>query len=468
MLFNSFSFLYLYLITFLLYYLPVLRKHQIKLLIFSSLFFYGYHTPKLLLLLVTSVSINTLSSYYITYGSKRYQKFWAVTGVVLNLTILAFFKYSPLIAVTFLPDTSSFTDFLIKIPLPIGISFFTFEGISLLVDVYKGNYLKSSELVPVSVTKHARNTLFFVSFFPHLIAGPILKAHDFLPQIGGKYLSDIKWELVFKSLVTGFFLKMVVADNLKDFTNQIEFPYFVGLSSLTLISLLIGYSFQIFADFAGYSLIAIGLAGSFGYDFNINFNFPYVASSFKDFWKRWHISLSSFLMEYLYFPLGGNRKGKIRTYINLLITMILGGLWHGASWSYAIWGLIHGLLLSIERLFSDSISVPASKFYRLAKSSFVFGVITVAWLLFKLPNFSHVIHFAKSVYNNIELESNYSTISNIILLSLPVILYHLRYILRRYDITKIVEKYKYIPYGIMLFLILTNSGLAGEFIYFQF
>jgi alginate O-acetyltransferase complex protein AlgI len=468
MLFNSFSFIYLYLITFLLYYLPVSRRYQIKLLISSSLFFYGYHTPKLLLLLIASVSINTLTSYYITYGSIRYQKFLALTGVMLNLTILAFFKYSPLIAVTFLPDTSSFTEFLINIPLPIGISFFTFEGISLLVDVYKGHYFKSSEFVPASVTKHARNTLFFVSFFPHLIAGPILKAHDFFPQIGGKYLSDIKWDMVFKSLVTGFFLKMVVADNLKDFTNQIEFPHFVGLSSLTLISLLIGYSFQIFADFAGYSLIAIGLAGSFGYDFNINFNFPYVASSFKDFWKRWHISLSSFLMEYLYFPLGGNKKGKIRTYINLLVTMILGGLWHGASWSYAAWGLFHGLLLSIERLFSDSVGVPASRFYRLAKSFFVFGMVTVAWLLFKLPNFSHVIQFAKSVYKNPDIEDDALVIYNIFIFSLPVILYHFRYILRRYAKMKYIEEYKYFAYGVMLFLILTNSGLAGEFIYFQF
>lgn len=200
-----------------------------------------------------------------------------------------------------------------------------------MLDVFREKKSNSKRIVPASLREHAGRTILFISFFPHLIAGPILKANDFYPQISHKKFNQINWERSFKTLVLGYFFKMVVADNLMDFTSSIIYPEYQ--SSLTLLAMLFGYSFQIFADFAGYSLIAIGLAKLFGYNLMENFNFPYISSSFKEFWKRWHISLSTFLMEYLYFPLGGNRKGKVRTYINIMTTMILGGLWHGAAWS---------------------------------------------------------------------------------------------------------------------------------------
>ena len=166
--------------------------------------------------------------------------------------------------------------------------------------------------------------------------------------------------------MAGYFLKLVVADNLKDFTAYLVYPGLMTLSSFTLLSMLIGYSFQIFADFAGYSLIALGLASLFGYRLMQNFNYPYISNTFSEFWKRWHISLSTFLKEYLYFPLGGSRKGRLRTYINLTITMVLGGLWHGAAWSYAVWGAFHGFALALERLINDKykLSIKAnSPFY---------------------------------------------------------------------------------------------------------
>jgi len=213
-----------------------------------------------------SVSINIISSYFVVYGAKRYKKLFAICGVVLNLSILIFFKYSPLFAKTFFYESSSFGDFLLTIPLPIGISFFTFQGISLVVDVYREKYFDNRDIVPKSFFDHSKRVLFFKGFFPQLISGPIVKAHDFMPQIKTKYFSEINWESAFKSLITGYFLKMVVADNLKDFTYWIVFPYFQNQSTLTLISMLFGYSCQIFADFAGYSLIAIGLAKLFGYN----------------------------------------------------------------------------------------------------------------------------------------------------------------------------------------------------------
>src|ERR1700761_621752 len=191
MLFTSFIFVGLVIITFVLYYLPFLQKQQVNILIISSLLFYSYHQPTLVLLLLFSVSINIVSSYYVVYGNPAYKKQYATLGVVLNLGILLFFKYSPLFAKTFFKEPNSVGDFLLTMPLPIGISFFTFQGISLVIDVYKEKYVSSYELVPKSFLLHAKQILFFKGFFPQLISGPIVKAHDFIPQIKTKTLQNI-------------------------------------------------------------------------------------------------------------------------------------------------------------------------------------------------------------------------------------------------------------------------------------
>jgi alginate O-acetyltransferase complex protein AlgI len=403
------------------------------------------------------------------YGNPINRKLIAVIGVSSNLLILAFFKYSPLISITFFEVNDSIGEFLINIPLPMGISFFTFQGISLLIDIFEEKYFDNKEIVPVSLITHAERTLFFIAFFPQLVAGPIVKAHDFLPQIKIKFLRNIHWNKAFKNIVLGYFLKMFVADNLKDFTFWIEFPYFQHNTSLNLIAMLFGYSCQIFADFAGYSLIAIGLAELFGYTLMDNFNFPYIATSFKEFWKRWHISLSSFLMEYLYFPLGGNKQGKYKTYFNLMITMFLGGLWHGASWSYAVWGLFHGFALAIERFLTDKIIIKSNIVIVILKRIIVFISVTFAWLLFKLPEFSHVIEYVKSILNNRFWDyGTYDICVHIFLYSMPIFIYHFAYLLKDKPYFAILKKFDYIVYGIMLFLILTNSGSSGAFIYFQF
>jgi alginate O-acetyltransferase complex protein AlgI len=442
--------------------------YQVHILIASSLFFYAYNNPILLILLLISSGINILTSYYVVYGNQKRRKLNAIIGVVSNLLVLAFFKYSPLFSKTFLEIGSSFSEFLINIPLPIGISFFTFQGISLMIDVFSQKYFKSKDIVSISIFTHAKKTLFFIAFFPQLIAGPIIKAHDFLPQINIKQLKDINWQLAFKNLVLGYFFKMVIADNLKDFTFWIAFPYFQGYSAMNLISMLIGYSCQIFADFAGYSLIAIGLAQLFGYNLDINFNFPYISSSFKEFWKRWHISLSSFLMEYLYIPLGGNKKGKYRTYINLMITMLLGGLWHGAAWSYAVWGGFHGFVLALERFLTGKIKIKSNIVFVFIKRIMVFVFVTFAWLLFKLPEFSHVMDFMKTIFRSNSLSFDWSLCLNIFLYSFPIFLYHGFYLIKDKEYFKVVRKYEYLIYGFLLFLILTNSGSSGSFIYFQF
>lgn len=467
MLFNSYVFLLLLLITFSLYYLPFLSKFQIELLIVSSLIFYSYHQPVLVFLLLFSVIINIISSYFVVYGRPGRRKVAAIAGVAINLAVLSFFKYSPLFASTFFNPTSSVGEFLMTIPLPIGISFFTFQGISLVIDVFREKHVVAREVVPVSFQSHAKRILLFISFFPQLISGPIVKAHEFIPQYATKKIRDIDWEYCFRNIVIGYFLKMVVADNLKDFTFWMTYPFFETHATLPLLMMLFGYSCQIFSDFAGYSLIAIGLAGLFGYNFNPNFNFPYISTSIKEFWKRWHISLSSFLMEYLYIPLGGNRKGKVRTYINLMITMLLGGLWHGAAWSYMVWGGVHGLALSVERFFQDKLNIKGNSFITVLKGFGVFSFVTMTWLLFKLPEFRYVLKYLKAIYTNFGL-GRVDIVFYIFIYAIPVIIYHSMYLLQTRQVYGKFRKVDFALYGMMIFLILTNSGTPGAFIYFQF
>lgn len=471
MLFNSPTFFFFLIITFIVYYISWFKKQQLLILIVASLIFYSFERVEFVLLLLLSAMINILSSYFVVYGNNQNRKIIAVSGLTLNIILLIFFKYSPLLSQTLFPENSSIGEFLLYIPLPIGISFFTFEGISLVVDVWKEKYCKGETIVSKSLAEHAKKTIFFISFFPHLIAGPILKAHDFYPQISCKLFKDIDWESAFKSLIVGYFLKMVVADNLKDFTMYMAYPNYETQSSLTLLSYVWAYSCQIFADFAGYSLIAIGLGMLFGYSLNKNFNFPYISISFKEFWKRWHISLSTFLMEYLYFPLGGNRKGKWRTYFNLVLTMTIGGLWHGVGWTYALWGLLHGLILGIERFFLKKDPSTRSVFSKIISVFFVFWTVSFFWLFFKIPNIEHVLGFMKNILTNVYME-NYTHLDNIsaiLIYSSPVVLYHLAYILNSKKIFfKFFKKIEPAIYGILIFLSITNSGTIDSFIYFQF
>ena len=322
MLFNSTEFVLLVCLTFVPYYLLPSKRFQVEILILASLVFYAYSNIWLLILLVFSAYINAFSSLKISnHVELKIKRFWAIAGVITNLSILGFFKYAGLISFTILGNTGShgeFAHYIALIPLPVGISFYTFQGISLLMDTWSGNVQSDREQ---SQLRHFKHITFYICFFPQLVAGPIVKSHEFLPQIKDKRISQINWERCFKNLLTGYFLKIFVADNLKELTAWIEFPYFLGKSSVELTFMLFAFSMQIFADFAGYSLIAIGIAGLFGYKLPTNFNFPYISRSFSEFWRRWHISLSTWLRDYLYYPLGGNRRGRLRTYFNLFIVM---------------------------------------------------------------------------------------------------------------------------------------------------
>lgn len=463
MLFNSYPFVGFLLVTLFVYYLPFARRFQLLSLILASFYFYAFLKPILLVLLLASILFNTSVSWVLERNSP---KRWVTLGIIFNLLLLCFFKYASLIAKTFIDESSSndLSSFILSIPLPIGISFYTFEGISLLVDSYRGK-TSSTKVTGKTFVEHLIETTHFVSFFPHLIAGPILKAHDFYPQIKTKYLKDIDWNSAFKNVVIGFFLKMVVADNLKEYTGYMSYPYFENLSSPTLIILMLGYSCQIFADFAGYSLIAIGIAKLFGYDLPTNFNYPYISQSFSEFWQRWHISLSTWLKEYLYIPLGGNRNGNNRTYLNLFLVMLLGGLWHGAGWNYAVWGMIHGVALGLERLLITS-KEGATTWLKCLRVGMVFLIVTIAWLFFKLPNFTQALLYIQKMGTNWHLPFIPGIREVYVLIfCMAVALYHLYYLWKG---ERQFPKLEMILLAIMLFFIMTNSGFQGDFIYFQF
>jgi alginate O-acetyltransferase complex protein AlgI len=262
---------------------------------------------------------------------------------------------------------------------------------------------------------------------------------------------------------------MVVADNLQQQTFWIAFPYFLNFPAANLAGFLFGYSMQIFADFAGYSLIALGLAALFGYRLPVNFDFPYISQSVSEFWRRWHISLSSWLKDYLYIPLGGNRKGTARTYFNLLAVMFLGGLWHGAALSYAVWGTCHGLALALERAFRNASGPrPAPWALQVLRVGLVFGFVTLAWLLFKLPNFSEVLAYLQAMaVTNRSMPAIDLYLLVIGLFSFPVVLYHAAYQWRA-ALAPFLARASPLLYAVMLAAIFLNSGPSNAFIYFQF
>jgi len=494
MLFNSWTFLVFLLAAFGLYhFLPWPDRWrlpcQIGLLTVASYVFYAWSTPWLVLILAASTWINALVTLKLVSATTAAddRRWWLTLAVGANLGILAFFKYASLIIGTFLPQSwwSHWGFDPRQIPLPIGISFFTFQGISLVVDVYRAGPTGIEGLIPPRNRRECGWLLlrvaFFKAFFPQLVAGPIVKAHEFMHQIGAKTLRHVDWEDATKKLILGYFLKMVVADNLREVTAGLSYPAFVGQPGINLLCLLYAFSIQIFADFCGYSLIAMGLARLFGYRLPINFNFPYLSQSITEFWRRWHISLSSWLKQYLYIPLGGNRKGPVRTYLNLVVVMLLGGLWHGAAWSYMIWGGAHGFFLAIERSLGLGEPSPDGRVSSLLRGAgvclrifLIFNLVSFLWLLFQLPRFEEAILYVKEV---IHWRGGLlpQPIFSFILFSAPVVLYHMWGAMRERfwfqfaaDRPRVADFLMNLSYAILLFLIFTNSGNPGTFIYFQF
>jgi alginate O-acetyltransferase complex protein AlgI len=454
MTFTSWQFGVFVAVIFAAYYLPLLRTYQIQLLVIASLFFYGYGQPQLLPLL----AVAALGTYLFLLLALRRRSLWLPIGIAFNLALLAFFKYKFLFVDPSSPELTGLGPIgvLLKLPLPIGISFFVFHNISLLVDLSRQN-----ETAP-----DLKRILLYIIFFPQLVSGPITRAGMFMPQIRPKYFADIALVEAAKWILTGFFFKLYVANNLNEMTSYMEFPLFETLRTQDRWLLVFLYGYQIYADFFGYSAIAIGLALLFGYRLPINFNLPYIAVSFSEFWTRWHMSLSNWLRTYLYIPLGGNRHGAPRTYLNLMVVMGLGGLWHGAGLNYLMWGLLHGALLVIERPLLPRLQSIENAVFRGLRVTFVFISVTMLWIFFKLPNFDHAVSYFTGMFAASPNPNPPKLFYDLALLySLPVMIQHLSFgawVERR---LRAVEP---LLYGAMAALMVLEAGPETAFIYFQF
>lgn len=494
MLFNSWEFVVLLLITLICFYsIPVCpwRKClQISVFVIASAVFYAWEDWRLLILLMLSCGGNAVAAIHILSlkmkGEEQKVAFWVRCAVVLNLLLLGTFKYAGLL-ISSVPGgiiPESWVQWVCSIPLPIGISFYTFHGISMVVDMSRGkvhsydNALKNEPLQKVGI-RAVRDMSLYLLMFPQLIAGPIIKAHYFWPQLKEKLWSAIDWSRAARYLVTGYFFKMVVADNLAPITSLLQSDKFISATDgLMLIIILFGYGIQIFADFAGYSMIALGLAALFGYRFPINFNFPYISTSLTQFWQRWNMTLSAWLRDYLYIPLGGNRKGAARTYINLFLVMFFGGLWHGADWKFALWGSLHGLVLAIERAVLHTSWGSKLRIPQWISIPYCMVVVFSLWATFLMPDIDTVMLFFGRISEHFSGNFfSYMTDTNVFSIafySLFIILYHMwgwwreNRQSRRPFYRGTLSPLGACVYGFMLFMILTNAGARVGFVYFQF
>jgi alginate O-acetyltransferase complex protein AlgI len=385
MLFNSYEFIFIFLpIAFVGFFLiaKLSFSYAALWLGIASLVFYGYWNPKYVGLLLASILFNYLFGFVISRASDARKSLALTFAVVVNLALLAYYKYANFF-ITSTNDLAGTHWSTLDIILPLGISFFTFTQISFLVDVRRG------------ITKEYNfyHYLLFVTYFPHLIAGPVLHHKQMMPQFAEAetYRSNPKNLAIGLTIFAiGLSKKVLIADNLAPSANRIFSAAEEGVA-VTFFDAWAGalsYTFQLYFDFSGYSDMAIGLALLFNVSLPLNFDAPYRAISIADFWRRWHISLSNFLRDYLYIPLGGNRFGNARRYLNLLITMVLGGLWHGAAWTFVLWGALHGALLAINHLWRDlkrrlGWKDRNSKFSVVACWAITFFFVVIAWVIFR-------------------------------------------------------------------------------------
>ena len=401
MLFNTGLFLVLFVLFLLVYHsLKRFRNAKMLVVIAFSLYFYYKSSAECVFILIGVC----LSDYLLGLWLGRLKRNWkrrliVALNVVLNVGMLVWFKYFNLLAEAFASITSTRFDPL-EIILPAGISFFTFRSISYMVDIYR------REIEP------CRNLLdytFFLTFFPPLLAGPVVRAKDMLPQIKANAMpSRRKTSEGLFLIMTGLIKKVVIADyisgNFVDriFDNPALYSGFENLMGC------VGFTIQLYCDFSGYSDMAIGLALMLGYRFKINFDAPFKSQNPTEFWRRWHISLSLWLRDYLYIPLGGNRKGKFRAYFNQFITMVLGGLWHGASWMYIIWGAYHGLLLVLHKTVRSIWRLPENMRGRADIKAFnillTFALIVVGFTFFRAPSLETVVMIGEQIAGNFHID----------------------------------------------------------------
>jgi len=383
MLFSSMIFLWIFLPVVLVVTRFLSLKWQNVFLLFASLFFYAWGEPRYVLLMLFSILVNWGSGILLErfFAHRR----WVLgAAVAVNLSLLGYFKYMGLLVRTvnhLLPGGGLGQP---EIRLPIGISFFTFQALSYVIDVYRGDCKAQKNILHLAL---------YISFFPQLIAGPIVKYRDVSAQIVNRQETREKLAAGIRRFIYGLAKKVLISNVLAQAVDGIlglEMGQISGVLALTAAFL---YTFQIYYDFSGYSDMAIGLGKMFGFEFRENFDYPYLSCSVREFWRRWHISLGTWFREYVYIPLGGNRRGKIRTYVNLGIVFLLTGIWHGAGYNFMFWGLYHGMFLIVERL-------GFGKFLDRHKGVgflYTFLMVHFGWILFRIESLRQIWEFGKRI-----------------------------------------------------------------------
>lgn len=474
MLFNSIPYLIFLPCVVVLYYCLEQKQRQWMLLI-ASLFFYSFWSlhrsaswsQRLtdlfitdgLLLITTFVDFN-VARWLMLEQRERRRKLILVISIVCNLGMLGIFKYANFLGASFDEWFGTMPWPHLNVVLPPGISFYTFMSMAYVIDVYRRELTARDKLIDFSV---------FVAYFPHLVAGPILRAKDLLPQMTLK--QPFLWDNIRRGLALilwGMFIKVYIADPMAHVVNE-SYANSDRASGLGLLMATYAFAVQIYCDFSGYSDIAIGSAMLLGVKLPENFRTPYMSLSISEFWRRWHISLSSWLRDYLYFPLGGNRKGKVRTYVNLLVTMLLGGIWHGAGWHWLVWGGIQGVVMSIERLLGVQEKHPAEFWRRVIRWVVTFHIVCLSWVFFRSSGITHAVDILKRIGRFSAGEYYYG--------AYPVVVLGIVLLLDRIGargrwivwISARPTGLRWLTYGAIVALVLTFQGVSNpEFIYFQF
>jgi len=471
MLFNSFSFIVFFIIVLAFYYTNFLNwTNKKRMLLLASYIFYGMWNPPLVILLWISTMVDwTAGNKLAVEENQHKRKMWLLLSMFVNLGFLSFFKYGDFLLENFTVFVNSIgIDFQARpmdIILPMGISFYTFQTMSYTIDIYKKNIKPANTFLDFAL---------YVTFFPQLVAGPIVRAKDLITQFYEPKKASVKqffWGLFL--LTIGLFQKVVLADTLLSGVADDVFGSGKVLNFWDAWSGTLAFSGQIFFDFAGYSTAAIGIALALGIILPDNFRYPYASLGFSDLWDRWHISLSSWLRDYLYIPLGGNRHGITRMYVALMLTMLLGGLWHGAAWTFMVWGGLHGTYLILEKLQKQYLPFKITAWNGMFLAFTTFTCVNITWVFFRAREFKTAWNMIQSMfYLNPEGEKILGQFDIIKVMTVIAILFVCHWIMRNTSLKGVAEKTPAWLLGIIWALMLITMSIAQgnseQFIYFQF
>ena len=474
MVFNSFTFILLFGLVLILHYSSLSWKVKKINLLIASYVFYAASNPAFILLLM----ICTVTDWFASRGianseSAVLRRFFLVAALIVDLGMLGIFKYANFFLTNCIWLLSLFhikyQPVKMNVILPLGISFFTFQSLTYTFDIYKRKAVPWSSFLDFAL---------FVSFFPKLVIGPITRAFDFLPQCKNPVKLDEKKIFVGAFLfLLGLFEKIVLSDSMLAPVADQLFDKSIAPTMINAWAGSLAYTGQIFFDFAGYSNCAIGVAMCLGFMLPENFKYPYAAVGFTDFWRRWHISLSSWLRDYLYIPLGGNKKGRIRTYINLMLTMLLGGLWHGASWTFVVWGGLHGLYLVIERFLKNNVpqlSIWSKQTTQILFACITFVAVSIAWIFFRAESFGQAFGIIKNmvVLNHLSLRVGTEYFYFLMTVGVMLIIFISHWFMRDRSLEGIIDRMRWWQRSViiagMIIITITCSGDDRAFIYFQF